>query len=81
MALPQRDKLIDEIHRLEGLMTYAEAHGEPRFSAPPEILSAYVVAPTRYASPLFYGGFVESDAPETYDVGLYRREPCARQHT
>jgi len=28
MALPQRDKLIDEIHRLEGLMVYAEAHGE-----------------------------------------------------
>jgi|GEM_PF-3840201 hypothetical protein len=28
MALPQRDKLIDEIHRLEGLMAYAEAHGE-----------------------------------------------------
>ena len=24
MALPQRDKLIDEIHRLEGLMAYAE---------------------------------------------------------
>ena len=28
MALPQRDKLIDEILRLEGLMAYAEAHGE-----------------------------------------------------
>lgn len=28
MALPQRDKLIDEIHRLEGLMAYAESHGE-----------------------------------------------------
>lgn len=28
MALPQRDKIIDEIHRLEGLMAYAETHGE-----------------------------------------------------
>ena len=28
MALPQRDKLIDEIHRLEGLMAYAESLGE-----------------------------------------------------
>lgn len=28
MALPQRAKLIDEIHRLEGLMAYAEGHGE-----------------------------------------------------
>ena len=64
MALPQRDKLIDEIHRLEGLMAYAEAHGEPRFSAPPEILSAYVVAPTRYDSPLFYRCFVKSGTPE-----------------
>ena len=27
MALPQRDNLIDEIHRLEGLMAYAAAHG------------------------------------------------------
>ena len=28
LFLPQRDKLIDEIHRLEGLMAYAESHGE-----------------------------------------------------
>ena len=26
MAMKQRDKLIEEIHRIEGLMTYDEAH-------------------------------------------------------
>ena len=26
MAMQQRDKLIEEIHRIEGLMAYAEAH-------------------------------------------------------
>ena len=28
MALPQRDNYIDAIHRLEGLIAYAEAHGD-----------------------------------------------------
>ena len=28
MALPQRDNYIDSIHRLEGLIAYAEAHGD-----------------------------------------------------
>ena len=28
MALPQRDKYIEELKRIEGLMAYAEAHGE-----------------------------------------------------
>ena len=28
MALPQRDNYIDAIRRLEGLIAYAEAHGE-----------------------------------------------------
>ena len=28
MALPQRDGLIDEIHQMEGVIAYAEAHGE-----------------------------------------------------
>ncbi len=28
MALPQRDGLIDEIHQMEGVMAYSEAHGE-----------------------------------------------------
>ena len=28
MALPQRDNYIEAIHRLEGLIAYAEAHGE-----------------------------------------------------
>lgn len=28
MALPQRDNCIDAIHRLEGLIAYAEAHGD-----------------------------------------------------
>lgn len=28
MALPQRDNYIGAIHRLEGLIAYAEAHGE-----------------------------------------------------
>lgn len=27
MALPQRDVVLDEIRRIEGLMAYAEAHG------------------------------------------------------
>lgn len=27
MALPQRDKLIEEIRRIEGLLSYAEANG------------------------------------------------------
>ena len=26
MAMQQRDKLIEEIHRIEGMMAYAEAH-------------------------------------------------------
>ena len=26
MAMPQRDNTIEQIHRLEGLMAYAEAH-------------------------------------------------------
>ena len=26
MALPQQDDYIEQIHRLEGLMAYAEAH-------------------------------------------------------
>ena len=26
MAMPQRDNDIEQIHRLEGLMAYAEAH-------------------------------------------------------
>lgn len=30
----------------------------------PKFSLKYVVAPTRYASPLFYRGFVKSDAPE-----------------
>lgn len=28
MALPQRDNYVEQIHRLEGLMAYAEAHGD-----------------------------------------------------
>ena len=28
MALPQRDNNIEQIHRLEGLIAYAEAHGD-----------------------------------------------------
>ena len=28
MALPQRGKYIEELKRIEGLMAYAEAHGE-----------------------------------------------------
>ena len=28
MAMQQRDKSIEEIRRIEGLMAYAEAHGE-----------------------------------------------------
>lgn len=28
MALPQRDKYIEELKSIEGLMAYAEAHGE-----------------------------------------------------
>ena len=28
MALPQRDNYIDAIRRLEGLIAYAEAHGD-----------------------------------------------------
>lgn len=28
MAMQQRDKLIEEIRRIEGLMAYAEAHEE-----------------------------------------------------
>ena len=28
MALPQRDNYIEAIHRLEGLIAYAEAHGD-----------------------------------------------------
>ena len=28
MALPQRDKYIEELKRIEGLMAHAEAHGE-----------------------------------------------------
>ena len=28
MALPQRDNHIEAIHRIEGLMAYAEAHGD-----------------------------------------------------
>ena len=28
MAMQQRDKLIEEIRRIEGLMSYAEAHEE-----------------------------------------------------
>ena len=28
MALQQRDKYIEELKRIEGLMAYAEAHGE-----------------------------------------------------
>ena len=28
MALPQRDNYIEAIHRLEGLIACAEAHGE-----------------------------------------------------
>ena len=28
MALPQRDNYIDAIHRLEGLIAHAEAHGD-----------------------------------------------------
>jgi hypothetical protein len=28
MAMQQRDKLIEEIRRIEGLMVYAEAHEE-----------------------------------------------------
>ena len=28
MALPQKDKYIEELKRIEGLMAYAEAHGE-----------------------------------------------------
>ena len=28
MALPQRDKYIEELKRIEGLMAYAEAHGD-----------------------------------------------------
>ena len=28
MAMPQQDDYIEQIHRLEGLMAYAEAHGD-----------------------------------------------------
>lgn len=28
MALPQRDNYIEAIHRIEGLMAYAEANGD-----------------------------------------------------
>ena len=28
MTLPQRDNYIDAIQRIEGLMAYAEAHGD-----------------------------------------------------
>ena len=28
MALPQRDNYVEQIQRLEGLMAYAEAHGD-----------------------------------------------------
>ena len=28
MAMPQRDDNIEQIHRLEGLIAYAETHGE-----------------------------------------------------
>ncbi len=28
MAMPQRDNYVEQIHRLEGLMAYAEAHGD-----------------------------------------------------
>ena len=28
MALPQRDKYIEELKRIEGLIAYAEAHGD-----------------------------------------------------
>lgn len=28
MALPQRDNCIEQIYRLEGLIAYAEAHGD-----------------------------------------------------
>lgn len=28
MAMPQQDDYIEQIHRLEGLMAYAEAHEE-----------------------------------------------------
>ena len=28
MAIPQQDNYIEQIHRLEGLMAYAEAHGD-----------------------------------------------------
>ena len=28
MALPQKDKYIEELKRIEGLMAYAEVHGE-----------------------------------------------------
>ena len=27
MAMPQQDDYIEQIHRLEGLMAYAESHG------------------------------------------------------
>ena len=28
MAMPQQDNYIEQIHRLEGLMAYAESHGD-----------------------------------------------------
>ena len=28
MAMPQQDDYIEQIHRLEGLMAYAEAYGD-----------------------------------------------------
>ena len=28
MAMPQRDNYVEQMHRLEGLMAYAEAHGD-----------------------------------------------------
>ena len=28
MAMPQQDNYIEQIRRLEGLMSYAEAHGD-----------------------------------------------------
>ena len=28
MAMPQQDNYIEQIHRLEGLIAYAEAHGD-----------------------------------------------------
>ena len=28
MAMPQQDNFIEQIRRLEGLMAYAEAHGD-----------------------------------------------------